>query len=142
MLEHIYNETITILNKLRRTDNDGKTDLWYKTVLHNVAWYTDSARSAGGNAVYIGTYITILVPFNERYVPYINWKKIDVSERGDFFTISNNDYIVKGLVTEDVTADNVVSVMQKYGEDVCMVRHHNENHNRFGAKVQLKIQGV
>ena len=142
MLEHIYNETITILNKLRRSDAGGKTDLWYKTILHNVAWYTDSARSAGGSAVYIGTYITILVPFNDSYLPYMEWKKLSDDERKESFTVSNSDYIVRGVVTEDINADNVVAVMQKYGEDVCLVKHHNENHNRFGAKVQLKIQGV
>ena len=140
MLEHIYNETITILNKLRRDDAGGHTDLWYKTVLHDVAWYTASARSAGGSAVYIGTYITILVPFHDTYLPYIEWKK--KADREKFFTVSNNDYIVKGLVTEEVNADNIVATMKKYGEDVCLVKHHNENHNRFGAKVQLKIQGV
>jgi len=140
MLEHIYNETITILNRLRRADYNGKVDLWYKTVLHDVAWYTASARSAGGSAVYIGTYITILVPFNDKYVPYMEWRNAE--NRGELFTISNNDYIIKGVVPEEITAENVVSVMQKYGEDVCLVKHHNENHNRFGAKVQLKIQGV
>ena len=140
MLEHIYNETITILNRLRRADGDGKVDLWYKTVLNDVAWYTASARSAGGNAVYIGTYITVLVPFNDKYLPYMDWKNAE--NRDEYFTVSNNDYIIKGIVSEEITAENVVSVMQKYGEDVCLVRHHNENHNRFGAKVQLKIQGV
>lgn len=140
MLEHIYNETVTILNKLRRSDAGGNKDLWYKTILTDVAWYTASARSAGGSAVYIGTYSTILVPFNEKYLPYMEWKKLH--NREEFFTVSNNDYIVRGIVDEEVNADNVVSVMQKYGEDICLVKHHNENHRRFGTKVQLKIQGV
>jgi hypothetical protein len=140
MLEHIYNETVTILNKLRRADAGGNTDLWYKTILYNVAWYTDSARSAGGSAVYIGTYNTILIPFNDKYLPYMEWKT--KANRGEYFTISNSDYIVRGIVSEEINANNVVAVMQKYGEDICLVKHHNENHNRFGAKVQLKIQGV
>lgn len=58
------------------------------------------------------------------------------------FTVSTGDYVVLGEVTEDITADNVVKTMQKYGENVCLVRHHNENYNRFGARVQLKIEGV
>ena len=70
----------------------------------------------------------------------MEWKKL--ANRGDCFTISNNDYVVRGVVNEEVNANNVVSIMQKYGEDVCLVKHHNENHRRFGAKVQLKIQGV
>lgn len=140
MLENIYKETVTILNRLRRDDAHEQKDVWYKTVVEDVVWYTDSARSAGSHDVFIGSYITILFPFNEKYLPYMEWK--DKSDRENYFTASNGDYIVKGIVTEDVTPDNVVKVMEKYREDVCLIRHHNDKHNRFGARVQLKIQGV
>lgn len=140
MLENIYKETITILNKLKRTDSLTNKDLWYKTVLTDVAWYTDSARSAGANAVFIGTYITVLVPFHDNYLPYLEWRK--PGKQDSNYTISTGDYVVKGIVSEDITADNIVKVLQDYGENVCLVRHHNENYDRFGASVQLKIQGV
>lgn len=140
MLTDIYNETITIFNKLRRSDSALGKDVWYKTVLHNAAWYTDSARSAGGQNVYIGSYITILIPFGNRYKPYLEWKEPGC--QNDYFTASLGDYIVKGVVDEIITADNIVKTLEKYGENVCLVRHHNELHDRFGAKVQLKIQGV
>ena len=140
MLESIYNQTITILNKLRREDNDGKTDIWYKTVVDNAVWYTDSARSAGSNAVYIGSYITILLPFHEEYMDYEEWKK--QVNKDELFTVSVGDYIIKGTIEDEVNANNIVKVTQKYGENVCLVRHHNANYDRFGARVQLKIQGV
>ena len=140
MLENIYKEQVTILNKLRYGDSDEKRDVWYKTVVDNVVWYTDSARSAGSHDVFIGSYITILFPFNEKYLPYMEWK--DRYDRENYFTASNGDYVVKGIVTEEITPDNITKVMQKYREDVCIVRHHNDKHNRFGARVQLKIQGV
>lgn len=140
MLENIYNQTITILNKLRREDNDGKTDVWYKTVVDNAVWYTDSARSAGSNAVYIGSYITILLPFHDEYMDYEEWKK--QVNKDELFTVSVGDYIIKGTIEDEVNANNIVKVTQKYGENVCLVRHHNANYNRFGARVQLKIQGV
>lgn len=139
-MKDIYNETITILNKLRRTDSSTGKDIWYKTVLHNVAWYTDSARSAGGSAVYIGSYITVLIPFHDNYLPYIEWKLPGMQEGR--YTISLSDYIIKGEVPENITADNIVKSLEKYGENVCLVKHHNELHDRFGARVQLKIQGV
>ena len=141
MLSNIYNQTITILNKLRRTDTeDGSKDEWYKTVLTDAAWYTDSARSAGNHDVYIGTYITILLPFHDEYYDYIEWKKL--KDKSSAYTVSNGDYIIRGTVDEDITADNVVKVMENYGERVCYVRHHNANYKRFGATVQLKIEGV
>ena len=140
MLKDIYNETITIFNKLRRDDSVTGRDVWHKTVIKNAAWYTDSARSAGGSAVYIGSYITILIPFENNYLPYIEWKKPGMQD--DYYTMSLSDYVVKGEVTENITADNIVKTLEKYGEDVCLVKHHNELHDRFGATVQLKIQGV
>lgn len=140
MLKDIYNETITIFNKLRRNDSITGMDVWHKTVITNAVWYTDSARSAGGQNVYIGSYITILIPFDNNYLPYIEWKEPGMQD--NHYTMSLSDYVIKGLVTEDVNANNIVKTLEKYGENVCLVKHHNELHDRFGATVQLKVQGV
>lgn len=140
MLKDIYNETITIFNKLRRNDSITGMDVWHKTVIHNAVWYTDSARSAGGQNVYIGSYITILIPFDNNYLPYLDWKEPGMQD--GHYTMSLSDYVIKGLVTEDVNANNIVKTLEKYGENVCLVKHHNELHDRFGATVQLKVQGV
>ncbi len=140
MFKNIYNQQITILNKLKRIDSDTNKDVWYKTVLTDVAWYTDSARSAGNHDVYIGSYITILIPFHEEYLDYLDWVK--AKERENYYTMSTGDYVIKGFVEEDITPENIVKTMDKYGERVCLVRHHNANYDRFGATVQLKVQGV
>lgn len=140
MLTNIYKETVTILNKLKRTDSLTGKDVWFKTVLTDVVWYTEVEREATGNSVYIGTYVKVLIPFHDEYVPYIDWKK--PGNQDGHYTMSMGDYIVKGEVPEEVNADNIVKVMQTYGENVCLVKHHKENYNRFGATVQLKIEGV
>lgn len=140
MLKNIYNQTITILNKLKRPDSNTGKDVWYKTVIRDAVWYTDSARSAGNHDVYIGSYITILIPFHEEYKDYLEWKVLPNKE--EYFTFSNGDYVIRGLMEDEVTADNIVKTLEKYGENVCFVRHHKATHDRFGARVQLKIQGV
>jgi hypothetical protein len=140
MFNEIYNQTVTLLNKLRQQDSVTKVDVWHKTIITDAAWYTDSARSAGGQSVYIGTYITVLIPFHDEYIPYLEWRKAGMQE--GHYTISNGDYVIKGIVTEEITPNNIVKTLQNYGEDVCLVRHHKTAHNRFGATVQLRIQGV
>lgn len=140
MFDNIYNQKITILNKLKRTDSATGLDVWYKTVIDNAAWYTKSARSAGGSTVFIGTYKTVLIPFNDDYLPYLEWRKPGNQDK--HFTISAGDYIVLGDVIENITANNVVKVMEQYGENVCLIRHKTPTYNRFGASVQLKIEGV
>lgn len=140
MLENIYNQTVTVLNKLKATDSLTKRDVWYKTVLDDVAWYTDSTRTATSSAVYIGTYIKVLIPFHNEYLTYLEWRK--PSNQDEHYTMSTGDYIVLGEVPDDITADNIVKTLQKYGENVCQVKHHKESYNRFGARVQLMIEGV
>ena len=140
MLENIYNQRVTILNKLKRTDSKTGVDVWRKSTVDDVVWYTKSARSAGSSSVFIGTYITVLFPFNSRYLPYMEWKKPGNQE--EHFTMSSGDYIILGDVPENITANNIIKVLEQYGENVCQVRHHNANYKRFGAKVQLKVEGV
>lgn len=125
---------------MKRTDGTSGKDEWFKTVLTDVAWYTDSARSAGNHDVYIGSYITILIPFHDEYIDYLDW--ILLNDKENYYTMSTGDYVISGLVKEEITADNIVKTLDKYGERVCLVRHHNTNYDRFGATVQLKVQGV
>lgn len=140
MLKNIYNQKITILNKLKRTDNSTGSDVWKKFVVDDVAWYTKSARSAGGSTVFIGTYITVLFPFHEEFLPYMEWKNAGMQE--GHFTMSSGDYIILGDVPETITANNIVKTLEKYGENVCLVRHVNATYDRYGARVQLKVEGV
>ena len=140
MLENIYNQRVTILNKLKRTDSKTGVDVWRKSTVDDVVWYTKSARSAGSSSVFIGNYITVLFPFNSRYLPYMEWKK--PGNQDEHFTMSSGDYIILGDVPENITANNIIKVLEQYGENVCQVKHHNANYKRFGARVQLKVEGV
>lgn len=143
MWKNIYNQTVTILNKLKRADIDGGTvDVWYKHTVDNAVWYEDSARNSGGNGVYIGTYITVLIPFNDDYIDYRKWKKLSSEERSAKFTMSSGDYIVLGDVVEEIDASNIVAIMNEYGAEKCLVKHVKKPHKRFNATVQLKVEGV
>ncbi len=140
MLTNIYNETVTILNKLKRTDSFTGKDVWYKTVLSDAAWYSNVERTATNSSVFIGSYIKVLIPFHDNYLSYEDWK--NPGNPDAHYTMSVGDYIVRGEVLEDITADNIVKVMQNYGEDVCLVKYRRELHDRFGASVQLEVQGI
>lgn len=140
MLTNIYNQTVTILNRLKRTDSSTNTDVWYKTILTDAAWYTSVEKSVDSSGVYIGTSVTVLLPFHDDYIPYSEWKELGVQD--SCFTMSTGDYIVLGVVDEDITAQNIVKVMESYGGKKCVVKHHQENYDRFGARVQIKIEGV
>ena len=138
-LKPIYSNRVSILNKLKRDDGTSGSDEWFVTVVDNVAWYRNSERTVSNSGVYIGEYKTILIPFNTAYLPYDEWK----NNTEGHFTVSEGDYIVLGEVTEDITAKNVVSVMKKLDKSkVCLVKSVIPREKRFGAKVQVKVEGA
>jgi hypothetical protein len=140
MLSNIYNQKVTILNKLKRSDSSSNRDVWYKHTIEDAAWYEESIRSVLPNGVAIGTVLIVLIPFHEDYEIYTEWAKDET--RDGKFTMSSGDYIILGDVEEEVTADNVVSVAKRYEGNVCLVKHIKKPHKRFGATVQLRIEGV
>ena len=138
-LKPIYSNRVSILNKLKRDDGTSGSDEWFVTVVDNVAWYRNSDRTVSASGVYLGEYKTILIPFNKAYLSYDEWK----NNTEGHFTVSEGDYIVLGEVTEDITAKNVVSVMKKLDKSkVCLVKSVIPREKRFGAKVQVKVEGV
>lgn len=140
ILNDIYDKQITILNRLRRDDSVTGLDVWHKTTVDKCAWYTESERGVSGNQALVATVYTVLIPFDERYVPYIDWKQAGRQEGN--YTMSAGDYVILGEVSEEITANNVVATMQKYGARKCQVKAIRELDARFMNRVQLKVEGV
>lgn len=140
MLKNIYNQKVTILNKLKKSDSSTGLDVWYKTVIEDAAWYARVERTVSGGSVLIGSYVRCLIPYHEEYLTYGEWRKLDNPEGK--FTMSSGDYIVLGEVEEEITPQNIVSIMTKYDPSVCSVKHFEELHDRFSAYVQLNVEGT
>lgn len=119
-LGKIYDETITVINKLDARDSAEKQDSYYKTVLFHCMWSTRTTRSVEPDGtVDVGTTSVVQIPESENYIPYKIWTKEDKSEA---FTIRAGDYIVKGVVTEEITAANVKKVLAQYEPDSFQVQ--------------------
>lgn len=111
-LGQIYDETITVINKLDARDSAEKQDSYFKRVLHHCMWSTKTSRTVEADGtVDIGTTTVVQIPESENYLPYKAWAKGDKDQS---FTICAGDYIVKGVVTEDITAANVKKVLAQY----------------------------
>ena len=125
---------------MKRSDSATGQDVWYKTVITDAAWYQNSERTATANSTYVGTYVNVLIPFHDEFLPYNEWKQS--GNQVGHYTISIGDYVVLGEVTDTITASNIVKTLEKYGEDVCLVKYHRVVNQRPRVTVQLKIQGV
>lgn len=120
-LGEIYDETITVINRLDAKDSALKQDAYFVTTLRNCMWSVKQTRSVRDDGtVVIGTVHQVQIPEAENYLPYRDWKKAE--NRADSFTLTTGDYIVRGEVTEEVNASNIKAVIRNYEPDAFQIK--------------------
>lgn len=133
-------KVITIANRLNRADSVTGLDIWYKTELHNITYSKERVTDVNGTQVSVGEVFTILIPFDNYYKPYIEWKKL--ADKDDYYTLSQGDYIFLAQVEEDIQPNNVMNLKNSYKPLVCEVRSIIEVAQHYGATIRLKVSGV
>lgn len=125
----LYNETLTIINRLDAKDGGLKQDAYHKTVLHGCMWSAQSEHSVGNDGtVSIGTLHRVQIPESPEYKPYREW-----AQAPQGFTVRLGDYVVRGEVAEDVfTAADAKKVISAYEPDVFIVQHFRDLTKREG----------
>ena len=132
---------ITIANRLSRNDSVTKLDVWYKTVLQNIQFFKERVTSVNGTQVSIGEVFTILIPFDDKYKPYNDWKTLEDKE--NYYTLSPGDYIfLDTQISENILPSNIIALKNQHIPNVCEVRSIVEVQQRFGATVRLKVTGI
>lgn len=132
-----FDYTITVLNKLSARDSATKLDVWKATVLHNCAWSGRAERSVQGNTVSVGNVFVVRVPKSSDYYPYNDWKK-----SMDGFTFSTGDYIIKGEITEEITPDSVLDIVNAHKPEAFIIKLFQDNTGTVEALEHYHIEGV
>lgn len=122
-----FRHTVTVLNKRDGRDSLDHLDAWKKTVLRQCAWKQTETRGQRGQTsealeVTEGADYLVRVPPSGEYRPYSEWKK-DMAG----FTFSPGDYVIKGEIAGEVTAETVQSVVNQYRPDAFEVRLFRDN---------------
>ena len=133
-------QLITIANRLNRTDSITGLDVWYKFQLKNIQYSKERVTTVNGTQVSMGESFNILLPFTSKYIPYLQWK--DLSNKDDYYTLSQGDYIFLTEITEDIQPNTIMQIKNKYKGYVCEVRSIIEVPERNGVTIQLKVSGV
>lgn len=121
-LDAIYDETVTVLNRLDARDAGLKQDSYHATVLRGCMWDATATRTVQSDGtVLIGTVHRLQIPESEAYVLYREWAKLP--DREGRFTLRHGDYVVRGEVTEAVDASTVKQVVASYEPDAFQVQH-------------------
>lgn len=120
-LGEIYSQKITIINKLDAKDSSEKMDSYFKHEIDRCMWEVQTVRTVEeSGTVTVGTSHIVQIPEDADYLPYKEWAKLE--DRGDFFTIRNGDYVVKGEVAEEVNATNIRKVIDIYEPEAFQVQ--------------------
>lgn len=118
----IYDDTITVINKLDAKDSALRQDVYYATVIHHCMWASKTIRQVGSNGdVNIGVVHQVQIPESENYQPYREWKA-SRDTRADAFTLRNGDYIIRGVYDGEVTASTLRSIVKDYEPDAFQIQ--------------------
>lgn len=131
----------TILNKLNRNDSVTGLDVWYKTFIANIVYTSTTERSVLGTTVSVGEVITILIPFDDKYMDYQEWKSSEIKD--NHYSMSPGDLIILDTyIEDDVTPNSINKIKESYGKKVCEVRSVKEVIKRPGINYRLRIEAI
>lgn len=120
-LGNIYDETVTVVNKLDAKDSALKQDAYFTTTIEHCMWLDKVNRTVQTDGtVSIATSHQVQIPESENYMPYREWRKAEVRE--DSFTLRAGDYVVRGKVEEEINASTIKSVMKLYEPDAFQIQ--------------------
>lgn len=124
-LGRIYDETITVVNRLDARDAGEQYDRYRATVLTGCMWSATATRSVQSDgSVVVGTVHRVQIPENDAFLPYREWSAL--ADQAGRFTVRQGDYIVRGEVAEEIDAANVRRVIAAYEPDAFQVQHFRD----------------
>lgn len=104
----MFHDTITVLNKTKNLTTH--KDEWNKVVIHGCNWASKTIRNVSGSTASISYTLSCRIPY-----------------RGVQISINLGDYVVKGELKEEVTADNIVKLINSYRPNAFMVKAYKDN---------------
>ena len=132
--------TVTLLNRLKRKDSLTNTDVWYKTIITDCAYKKEKVSAVNGSTVSMGQQFTILLPFTGKYLPYSEWRLLE--DKTGYYTLSPQDVIILGEVTEDVTDKTIVSIKNQYEPNTCEIRSIEQVDIKLDVSFEFRVGGV
>lgn len=120
-LGKIYDDTITVVNKLDAKDSALKQDSYFVTTLDHCMWTDKVTRTVQADGtVSVATAHQVQIPESENYMPYREWRKAE--KRADSFTLRPGDYIIRGKIAEDISATTIRDVVRLYEPDAFQIQ--------------------
>lgn len=122
-LGRLYDETVTIINRLDAKDCPLKVDEYYATTINHCMWTQRHERDVDGDGtVTIGITHEVQIPESDSYMPYREWKDADKEVEAPPFTARLGDYVFKGAVAAPKDATELKRMAAMSEPDVFQVQ--------------------
>lgn len=106
---------VTIVNRVKGKDNDTGKDVFYKTVLKDCVYgVTKNSKRQDKVITYSDAYF-VQIP-DKQNKPYLIYQQF-IKSPTDNFTVSVDDYIFKGEIEEEITPQNISSILKQHSTD-------------------------
>lgn len=104
------NSTATLYNHY--TDKETERTVYKRTVITSVNWQEVQKTNVTDKGLVSADQINIFIPFNadfegKEYISPKEYKRLSDKDKEKYFTLNNNDYIVKGEISEDVPIEKI-----------------------------------
>ena len=129
-LSKLLPQKVTIINRLKSKDNESKRDIFYKKILDNCIWDKAKLANQSGKAIYYSNGYSVQIPTEQncKYKDYREW----ITDIENSFTLSLDDYVILGEVTEDITPDNLKDIINRYSPNVFKISSINIYNSQDG----------
>lgn len=109
------NSDITIFNKYYNKDLE--RDCYKRTVIKDVDWQEKIESDLQDKGLKVETNVNIFLD-KENYISPKKFRGLDTTERDKYFTLDVGDYIVKGIVSQEI---NSFTELEKNFEDAVSI---------------------
>lgn len=134
-------KTITICNRLNRVHSQTGLDVWYKHILHDIPYSIQCVATVNGTQTAIGEVFEILIPFDDDYLSYKEWK--DDTHKDTHYSMNQGDLIFIDVdIPDTITPNNIVNLKNLHKPNVIEVRSIMEVQKRQGVNYRLKVSGI
>ena len=114
------NSDITIFNKY--VDATTRAEAWVRTIVLGVTWEANKAANVLRSGLIEADKVAVYIPYARGY-NYLKpraWQALSV--KTGRWTLQTGDFLVRGVVYEDVDADYTISDLKAEYDDVVAVR--------------------
>ncbi|EOY7191128.1 hypothetical protein MXT65_17710 [Clostridioides difficile] len=118
-----FKDNITLYNACYNKELEANE--YFKTYLIGVDWQGQQNINVTDKGIISADSIKIIIPFlvsseGKKYIEPKEFEKLDITEKGKYFTFNNNDKIVKGLIDFDIDSKNgkTIKILENLYSDV------------------------